>query len=246
MTRGILIAGNESSLFSAAAAEAVKRVESFAAALIPNRFPLPEGTGVPPSRTEAAAGIVSLSWNPASPISARTLMLAAENRLGQINNAIIICCPPAVFKTPENLMPEEIEILVNDHIRGWFFLIRELVLYFRRCGAGVLSLVVPETPSGGKDSLDTNIREINTRDINAGGKNAAADLLGPSASASFRAFAQGVLASQAGEPFQAMGFTTTEAGSEGDFAAWFFKIIDEGAAKNSGRWHRYSKLKFFR
>ena len=257
MTRGILIAGNDSTLFSATAAETVKRVESFASAIIPNRFPLPEpaaevrqgrgargepqssrasvgvppagGAGVLPPRTEAA-GSIPLSWNPASPISARTLMLAAENRLAQINDAIIICSPPAVFKTPENLLPEEIEILVNDHIRGWFFLIRELVLYFRRCGEGSLSLVVPETP--------------------VDGKNAAADLLGPSASASFRAFASGVLtqggqASPAGEPFKVMGFTTAEAGSEGDFAAWFFKIIDEGAPKNSGRWHKYSKRKFF-
>jgi len=250
MTRGILIAGNESTLFNAAAAEAVKRVESFASALIPNRFPLPEGGSVLTPKTEMA-GAIPLSWNPSSPISARTLVLAAENRLGKINDAIIVCSPPAVFKSAGNLTPEEIEILVNDHIRGWFFLIRELLLYFRRCEAGSLSLVAPEIPDGGK--------------------NAAVDLLGPSALASFRAFAQGVLAqgvlaqsvpvpgihaqgvsaqgvpaSQAGELYQVMGFTTAEAGSEGDFAAWFFKIIDEGSGKNSGRWHKYSKLKFFR
>jgi len=225
MTRGILIAGNDSSLFSSAAAEAVKRVESFAYVHIPNRFLLPDGR-IPPV-TETVAGAIPLSWNPASPISARTLVLSAENQLKQIDNAIVICSPPAVFKNAETLMPEEIEVLVNDHIKGWFYLIRELLLYFRRRGTGSLSLVAPEI-------------------IPSGNKNAPVDFAGPSASASFRAFAQSVLASHASEPFQVMGFTITEAGNEGDFAAWFFKMIDEGAGKHSGRWHKYSKLKFFR
>ena len=250
MTRGILIAGNESSLFAAAAAEAAKRVESFASIHIPNRFPLPEGSGVIPPGTETNAGAIPLSWNPASPISARTVVLAAENRLKQINDAILICSPPAVFKTAEALTPEEIEILVNDHLKGWFFLIRELVLYFRRCGTGSLSLVAPESISG-KDAAGTNTFGITIRGkspwgTNTGNKNTPVDLVGPSASASFRAFAQGVLASQANEPFQVMGFTTAEVGTDGDFAAWFFKIIDEGSGKNSGRWHKYPKLKFLR
>jgi len=227
MTRGILIAGNDSSLFAATAAEALKRVESFASVHIPNRFLLPDGRAAISPAIETAAGAIPLSWNPASPISARTLVLAAENQLKQINNAIVVCSPPAVFKNAEILVPEEIEILVNDHIKGWFYLIRELLLYFRRRGTGSLSLVAPEI-------------------IPSGNKNAPADLVGPSASASFRAFAQSVLASQASEPFQVMGFTITEAGNEGDFAAWFFKMIDESAGKNSGRWHKYSKLKFFR
>jgi len=247
MTRGILIAGNESSLFAAAAAEAVKRVESFASIHIPNRFPLPEGRSVTAPGTEAA-GAIPLSWNPASPIAARTVVLAAENRLKQINDAILVCSPPAVFKTAEILTPEEIEILVNDHIKGWFFLIRELVLYFRRRGEGSLSLVAPELISGreaGTNFLGLTIRRISPWGANAGNKNPPTDFVGPSASASFRAFAQGILASQASEPFQVMGFSTAEAGNEGDFAAWFFKIIDEGAGKNSGRWHKYSKSKIF-
>jgi len=249
MTRGILIAGNESSLFSATACEAVKRVESFASVVIPNRFPLPEGRSAMPPGAEAGTGAIPLSWNPASPISARTMVLAAENRLKQINNAILICSPPAVFKTAETLTPEEIEILVSDHIRGWFFLIRELVLYFRRRGEGSLSMVAPEIIAG-RDAGGINIRGsgrgLNIWGANSGNKNAPADLVGPSASASFQAFAQGVLASQASEPFQVMGFSCAEAGNESEFAAWFFNMIDEGAVKHSGRWHKYPKLKFFR
>lgn len=236
MTRGILIAGNESSLFAALAAEALRRVESFVSAAIPNRFPLPGGAGGRPPQAEG--GAIPLSWNTASPISARTLVLAAENRLGQINDAVLVCAPPAVYKTAGALAPEEIDILVNDHIRGWFFLVRELALYFRRTRNGSLSFVAPESASG--EGANDSAGKSGRNRINQ------TDLLGPPAAASFRAFAQGVLASSANGPFRAMGFTAAEAGSEEDFAAWLFKKIDEGAGKDSGRWNKYSRLKFFR
>ena len=221
-----MIAGNESSLFSAVAAEAVKRVESYAYALIPNRFYLPDGAPPPPA--EPTGKGAPIMWTPSSPISARTLVVAAENRLGQISNAVLVCSPPVVYRTAETLSPEEIEILVNDHIRGWFFLIRELALYFRRLGAGSLSFIAPELNPG----------------VNV--KNSQADLLGPPALASFRTFVQGILTSSANELFHIMGFTAPESGAKEEFAAWLFRIIDEGNRKNSGRWNKYPKLGFFR
>jgi hypothetical protein len=226
MTRGILVAGNESSLFSSIAAEAKKRVESFASAPISNRFPLPASG--PQPELEPVEGAIALSWNPASPLSARTLVLAAENRLGQLNDAILVSAPPALFRTAGTLTPEEIEILVNDHIKGWFFLIRELALYFRRVGAGSLSFVAPEIYSDG------------------GGRSAHADLTGPPAAAAFRAFVQGVLSSSLYEPFNVMGFTGFENGTNEEFASWLFKAIDEGSKKKSGRWHKFSKFPFLR
>jgi hypothetical protein len=237
MTRGILIAGNESSLFNAVAAEAVKRVESFVSAVIPNRFLL-SGDGIQAIRAEAAG--IPLSWNPGSPISARTTVLAAENRLQKIDEAILVCLPPAVFRTTGTLTPEEVEILSNDQIKGWFFLIRELILYFRRAGAGSLYLVAPELRDG------AGLRKGNERGKHSWSKNAQVDLLGPSAIASFRAFSDGVLVSSANEPFQVTGFTGYEAGAEREFAAWFFKTVDEGTKKDSGRWHKYSRRGFFR
>ena len=224
MTRGVFIAGNESSLYSAVAVETAKRVTAFASAIIPNRFP-PRDGGLPP-RAEASGSSIPLSWNPASPISARTLVLAAENRLGQINDAILICSPPAVFRTAEGLEPEEIEIFVVDHIKGWFFLIRELVLYFRGAGAGSLSFVAPE--------------------IKAVDKNTPADLLGPPAATCFMNFASGILSLSANEPFQVMGFSGSETSDKGEFAAWLFKIIDESSRKYTGKWNRFSKYSFFR
>lgn len=224
MTRGIFLVGNESTLFSAIAAEALKRAEGFAAAVIPSRFPKPDGD----TKIEAVRGAFPLTWNPASSISARTLVLAAENRLTKIHDAILICSPPSVYKTAALLMPEEIEILVNDHIKGWFFLIRELILYFQRSGAGTLSFVMPVLDPVGR------------------GKSGQTDLLGPPAAAAFQTFAQGVFASSANEVFQIMGFAGFEGVVKEEFASWLFKIIDGSSRKNSGRWNKFSKLSFLR
>ena len=229
MTRGILIVGNESTLLAAATNEAAERVESFATAVIPNRFLQPAGASL--QKQELHEKTALLKWNPSSPISARSLVLAAENQLKQIDNAVLICSPPALYKAAEILTPEEIEILVNDHVKGWFFLVRELLLYFRRLALGSLSLVAPE---GGTSK-------------NTLGMHASIDILGPSALTSFRSFANGVLSSvAAADPFSVMGFTGFEAGTEKEFASWFFKMIDEGDKKNSGRWFKYPKFGFFR
>jgi hypothetical protein len=221
MTRGILIAGNESSLTGAIAAEAAKRVEQYAAAIIPNRLP-------DPVKASPAAGKerINLSWNPGSPISARTLILGAENRLAQINEAILICAPPSVRQPAAELSPQEIEILVNDHIKGWFFLVRELSAVFKARNAGTLALV---------------ISDLNT----AGQKEETIDLMGPSAAASFRAFSQSLLSASFDETYLTLGFSSAETGDEAGFASYIFRILDESSRKNNGKWHKFGRLNLF-
>jgi NAD(P)-dependent dehydrogenase (short-subunit alcohol dehydrogenase family) len=227
MTRGILIAGNESSLFAAIAAEAARRVERFAAALIPNRI---SGPVPAPAEIAAAGGAanarIPLSWNPGSPVSARSLALAAENRLEHVDEAILICAPPSVRRRAEDLVPGELETLVNDHIKGWFFLVRELALLFKERNQGALSLVLSDIGAGG-------------------GKDEAADLLGPSAAASFRALAQGLLTGSFNAPYQVFAFSSSEIGEDASFASFIFKIMEEDSRRNSGKWHKYGKLGLF-
>jgi hypothetical protein len=226
MTRGILIAGNLSSLCTAVETEIAKRVEHFALALIPNRLSgsaNPAPGRPPPSGHEAG---IPLAWNPGSPVSARTLVIAAENRLKQINEAILICAPPSVRQAAADLSPADIEIIASDHIKGWFYLVKELAAVFRARQAGSLALVFPETgPGGGRDD--------------------APDILGPAVLASFRAFTQGVLASALNEPYQTMAFSLSEAGAEAAFAAFIVKQLDEGGKRSKGKWHKFGKLNLF-
>jgi hypothetical protein len=232
MTRGILIAGSDSLLCAAIAAEAAKRVERFAQVLLPNRFsgqsrslrpdaPYPS----PPVPAESGFPAIPLVWNPGSSISARTLVLSAAHQLERIDEALLICTPPSFRRPAAELQPLDIDVLVNDHIKGWFFLVRELAGVFRARRSGTLALVVPDSLTGRDDQ---------------------ADLLGAAASAAFRAFAQGLLSSSAAEPYLTLGFSSQEAGDDDNFAAYIFRQLDQANKRNAGKWHRYGRLSFFK
>lgn len=221
MTRGILIAGIESSLFTAVALEAGKRVEQFAAAAMPNRL-----AGIERLETRSGGGSrISLNWNPGSPISARSLVLAAQNQLARIDEAILVCIPPSIRGRIEDLAPIHVETVINDHIKSWFFLARELCAAFTARGAGTLTLVLSEPGLEGRSDD-------------------AVDLIGPSVAASFRAFAQGVLADASRKNYQALAFSS-ETGDDAGFAAYIFKIMEEGGRRNAGRWHKFGKTGIF-
>ncbi|MDR0377110.1 MAG: hypothetical protein LBH70_04875 [Spirochaetaceae bacterium] len=223
MIRGILIAGIESSLSEAVAAEAEKKVERYAAAFIPNRL-LDPARGRP-QPLEGSKARLALDWNPGSPISARTLVLAAENRLDHIDEAILICSPPSMRRPVEQLAPVDMDIVVNDYIKGWFFLVKELTATFKVHNAGTLAMVLSDAGAGNE-------------------KKAAPDLMGPSVRASFRAFAQGLLAAAPGKPYQTLAFSS-ETGEDAEFAAYIFKIIEETTSRNLGKWNKFGRLRLF-
>ncbi|MDR2941613.1 MAG: hypothetical protein LBV17_03375 [Treponema sp.] len=226
MTRGIFIAGNESALSRAIEAETEKRVERFAAALIPNRLTGALAANTVKISANANEKRMCLDWNPSSPISARTLILAAENRLDRIDEAILVCSPPSVRCGAADLPLADAEILVNDHIKGWYFLVKELAAVFSSRKSGILSLAYHDVPAAKKD--DT------------------ADLLGPSALAFFRAFTQGLLAAAHNEPYITVGFSCSDAGNEEAFSSFVFKSLDEVNRRSNGKLHRFGKLNFFK
>ncbi|GHU08404.1 hypothetical protein FACS1894151_04240 [Spirochaetia bacterium] len=241
MTRGILIAGTESSLAVAIAAEAGKRVEQYAATFIPSRIEperekslllkaeaqkteVPKPDLKPESAIAEGGGFIPLNWNPGSPISARSLLLAAENRLGQINEAILVCAPPPIRQQPETITPALIETVINDYIKGWLFLVKEITVLFKNRGAGTLALVLSETNFNIKDE------EI--------------DLLGPSVTASFRAFAQSLLAASIGKSYQTLAFSS-DLKDDAGFAAYVFKLLEEGNKRYIGKWHKFGHIGIF-
>ena len=221
MVRRIFLAGNESAISRAIEAEIVNRVEQYAAALIPNRL-----SGAPKNSPPEMIQRLSLDWNPSSPISTRTLVLAAENRLEHIDEAILICSPPSIRSSAEALPLSDIEIMINDHIKGWFFLVKEIAVLFSARKHGTLALVYTDISNSGKD--DT------------------ADILGPSALASFRALTQGLLAAAHSEPYTTMGFFTSDAGNETSFASFIFKSLDDITKRSKGKLFKHGKFSFFK
>jgi len=226
MTRGIFIVGNESALSRAIEAETINRVDQYAAALIPNRLSTGNlvGTGKPAASENDKR--LSLDWNPSSPISARTLVLGAENRLERIDEAILVCSPPSIRSSAAEIPLSDIEIMINDHVKGWFYLVRELAGVFTSRQKGTLVLVYPDIGSGG-------------------GKDDAADVLGPAALASFRALTRGLLSSAHNEKYITVAFSTSDAGNESAFAAFLYKTIDDLTARSNGKQYKFGKFKLF-
>ena len=168
----------------------------------------------------------TLEWNPASAISARSLVIGAKNRLGKIDEAILVCSPLAVRRRADELVPAEIDAVVDDLVKGWFLVTRELALEFRARGAGTIAFVLSEGGLGG-------------------GKDDAVDLVGSSVAASFRALAQGMLSSSFKEPWRALAFSSSEAGEDAAFASFVFRILDEGGKRDSAKWHKFGKAGLF-
>jgi len=232
MTQGVLVAGNDSTLLSVLEVEIARRVKHYALATIPNRFSGIGGgsydTAIAFNATVEKARI-PLDWNPGSPISARTLVLSAENRLQKkIDEAILVCSPPSVPCASADLRPVDIEVLANDQIKSWLFLTKELTSSFKAIGQGTLVFVFPETGL-------------------AGGKNSStADILGSAALASFRSLVNSVLANAPGEPYFAQGFTGGEAGDETNFVSFIFRQLDDTRRKANGKLHKHGRTGFFK
>jgi len=224
MTRGIFIAGNESALSRAIETEVLKRVERFTIALIPNRF-----SGTSKNSAAASEKRIALDWNPSSPISARTLVLAAENRMEHIDEAILICSPPSIRSSAAELPLADIEIMINDHIKGWFFLVKELAAIFSSRQSGTLALVYSDISGSAVHNKDD-----------------AADILGPSSLASFSALTSGLLTAAHREQYITTGFSSSDAGNESAFAAFIFKYMDEINKRSKGKLYKFGKFKLFK
>jgi NAD(P)-dependent dehydrogenase (short-subunit alcohol dehydrogenase family) len=221
---GVLIAGNPSPLCSALCGEAAARVDSFARALIPaagsraaESAPAAEIVEIGTPRTP-----VDIEWNPASPISARTLLLAAKNKIGPVGKAFLVCVPPSYRKSPELLNAAEIDRIIDLNVKGWYFLARELAAAFKS-----------RSPGAGRGCLALVLQEVGT-----GGREDAPDLAGPAIAAAFRAFAQSLLLAAA--PFDIAAFSS-EVGDEAAFASFIFKTVEEG---RPGKWHKFGKSRF--
>ncbi|MCL2044529.1 MAG: hypothetical protein FWG89_10360 [Treponema sp.] len=228
MSRRVLIAGSDSALLHAIEAETAKRVEYYTVAPIRNRFSVNSSRSAayeqPDNSADSLSGRIPLEWNPGSPIAARTLVLAAENRIGQIDEAILVCNPPVTGCDPALLHLADVEILANDHVKGWFYLVRELSLVFRGQEAGILALVFPE----------------------AGSKDETIDLLGSAALAVFRSLIRSLLTVAINEPYFTMGFSENETGDEAGFAAFISRHLEECNRRSNGKLHKYGKHGFFK
>ena len=209
----ILLAGSSGALMTELTNEELARGNRVAVTT-----PQEETEGVS-TRKKPAAGEKSrqnlhyIAWNLRSPLSARAVVMDAFNTLGSVDEARIVVSADTGRREFNEMSSADLEMAVDEGIKSFFFLTKEIFSAFRRQKRGVLSFALHD---GGVEVLPP----------------AAA-----AACASFRAFASSLFAQYQNEAFRLYGYHSSSADTQA-FAR--FLCADTGRTeKSSRRWIRF-------
>jgi hypothetical protein len=209
MERHVLIAGRGSAVLEALAQEALDAQERILRTL-------DAGQDKPQIAESLAPSTAFTIWNRRSPLSARSVVIRATNVLETIDEAYIIYSSPDEKLLPfHELSPADIELKIDSDVKGYIFLVKEIVAQFSRQRSGTISLVLqhPTAPFGSP--------------------------LEAAAAASFRSVGEQLFAAYQNEPFVLRGFESTASDLK-EFARYLVASGREKSDRARGRWLRYS------
>lgn len=207
MERTLLITGRQSPLIDDLLQEALSRRFSVLATYDPKAGEpeVPDGFG---------DDLVYVEWNRRSPISARSVLLQAENVAGTLEEVFIVYSPESVTVPFHETQASRIEEVVDGAVKGYLFLLREALSHALRRGGTGVNIVIQESGS---------------------------ELLPPleaAASGSFLAAARALMTFYEEEAVPIRGFQSASTESR-DFAKHILDTIREKGEKSAGRWTRF-------
>lgn len=91
-----------------------------------------------------AEGVATASWNRRSALSARSLVLHAQNLYGRLEEAVIVFSPVRESVPFHESSIVSVENRTDAEVKGYLFIIRELVALFQKQRSGTLVLAVLE------------------------------------------------------------------------------------------------------
>lgn len=138
MEQTFLVAGNPSKLNIDIAHEILSQKHRVLLTTEPN-------TESPPIPAGLESGLHYVEWNRRSPISSRFVMLQADNKQLDIDHAVILF-NPSNDKTPvHELASASVEERLDFDMKGYLFLLKELVAYFLKRRKGSFTFVIQNT-----------------------------------------------------------------------------------------------------
>lgn len=156
-----------------------------------------------------------VQWNRRSPISARTLVLHGLTTLRSIDGAVLVYSVDRTKVPFHEQSAANFESRIDCELKGYLFLVRELLIHFVRGQNGSVDFVLHD-PSE--------------------------HLVDPVAAASagaFRSMVQSLFVLYQNEPVLLRGFSSESERTE-DFASFIWATIEEKGDRASGRWNRFS------
>ncbi len=207
MERTVLITGRQSTLRDDLLQEALARSFKVFATYDPSlgEPEIPDGFG---------DELTYVEWNRRSPISARSVLLALENGAEAVEEVFVVFQPETTAVPFNEAQASQIEEVVDGSIKGYLFLLREILAHgIRRAGVRV-NLVV---------------------------ENSTGELTPPLEAATTGAFLAGARALMAlyqQESIRFRGFQSS--GKEGrEYARFVLDTIRDKGEKSFGRWSKF-------
>jgi len=116
----------------------------------------------------AVENAATITWNRRSALSARSVVLHAQNLYGRLDEAVIVFAPVRESVPFHESSIVSIENRTDAEVKGYLFMIREIVSHFQKQRSGRLVLAVQETESEVRSPLEA---------MSLGGFTAAAEAL---------------------------------------------------------------------
>lgn len=173
------------------------------------------GTEAPAIPAGLEENLHYVEWNRRSPISARFVLLQALNQGIAIDHAVVVWTPRldrTVFHEDNAAVIEE---RIDYDIKGFLFMVKELLLHFQKQGSGTITFVV---------------------------QNTGPDVLSPGDALSLKGLdglVESLFTYYSREAFALRGVQTRVAQNR-QVAEFVLGLVTEDTAKTRGKWNRYT------
>lgn len=134
MEQSVLITGKQSTFTDDLIQESTKRVSRVFASY--------DQTDTPPEVPDTFGETLNyIPWTRRSLISARSLILSIDQSDLVPSRAIVVCAPEGLNSSLHETEPVKIEEAIDSAVKGYLFVIRELVSYFVKRNGGDLTII---------------------------------------------------------------------------------------------------------
>lgn len=208
MDRTVLITGRQSPLTDDLVQEALARKWTVLATFDPagEEPEVPDGLG---------DGLTYLEWNRRSPISARSVLLAAENRSEGVEELFLVYAPESEATAFHETQASAIEEAIDRSVKGHLFLLRELFSYSLRRGGVAINVVMQDRSGEVVPPLEAAV------------------------SGAFLSAVRSLMTFYAEEAVTIRGFHSVGVKEGREFARYILDSIRDRPEKSAGRWNKY-------
>lgn len=87
------------------------------------------------------SNFIEIPWNNRSPLSAKNIILECQNKMEGFDEVLTILTSEQNNMPIHEISSAEIESFVDSSLKGNLFILKEIILYFQKTGAGNISLI---------------------------------------------------------------------------------------------------------